>query len=153
MRLCGKSVVRNPSSGLPLPKSSFSPLQVIVLPPENGHFSLQNGHSWAECGVELRHLAISGFFLPAWWKLFEWSRARMIVARRRTSGVPSRRRGGMRFCPKSVDEKQGDIRKNERRFCACSPVFPRISCVKEGESIILRPQIFLKKIKTSPLSR
>ena len=42
-----------PSTELLLPKSSFSPLEVIVMPPQNDHFPLQNGQSETKCAVNL----------------------------------------------------------------------------------------------------
>ena len=57
---CGENdELCNPSTEFLLPKQSFSPLKVIILSPENGHISPDNGHSEAKCAVEVRHLAVN----------------------------------------------------------------------------------------------
>ena len=48
------SVLCKPSAWLPLRKRTFSPLKVIVLTPENGHFK-------TKCSVEARHLTANLF--------------------------------------------------------------------------------------------
>ena len=56
-----------PSAELPLPKLSFLPLEVIVLPPVNGHFALQSGRSATQRAVAMKR-AVEASHLAA---LFE----------------------------------------------------------------------------------
>ena len=65
-----KSGLYGPSAELRLPQSSFSPRHVIILPPRNGHFPLQDGHSAMKCTEDVSHLAVRLIFLPTYFRCF-----------------------------------------------------------------------------------